>query len=306
VVGGLILLLCLAAREALAQNPSTMEEKLMLDVLALSKRVQVLEAAQKATTAAKVTAPFEVVDKAGRTIFRVMEGPPSGADVVITGGSAGDKAGLYLVVAGAPRPVAGIGKTSDGSALIVVRDKSGQASAALTTAKGMPSVEVTNESGAAVASMTSLAKAGIVYVKNAAGAAVGSVNGAAEGGGAVVVANTSGLGVAQMSSGPDGHGLLQIFQGGTKSVAVLTQSDHGGLLQLKNATGTPVASLMAATAGGGFWQLTDPAGGSVAEAGFDGKAGLVRVGPNYVCAPAVGTAIVGVAALPDCIRGRVK
>jgi hypothetical protein len=301
-----MLLLGLAGREVRAQDPSTMEEKLMLDVLALTKRVQALEAAQKATPAAKVVAPFEVVDKAGRTIFRVMEGAPSGADVVITGGSAGDKAGLYLVAAGAARPVAGIGKTSDGAALIVVRDKSGQASASLTTAKGTPSVEVANESGSAVASMTSLAKGGLVFVRNASGSPVASVNGGVEGGGAVVVANTSGLGVAQMSSGADGRGLVQIFQSGTRSVAVLTQDERGGLLQIKNVSGTPVASFMTESKGGGYWQLTDPAGGNVAEAGFDGTAGLVRVGPKFVCAPAVGTAIVGVSALPDCIRGRTK
>jgi hypothetical protein len=304
VAGGVMLLLGLASPEVRAQEPSAMEEKLMLDVLALTKRVQALEAAQKGAPATRVVAPFEVVDKAGRTIFRVMEGAPVGADVVITGGSAGDKAGLYLVAAGAPRPVAGIGKTSDGAALIVVRDKSGQASASLTTAKGTPSVEVANAAGSMVASMTSLGNAGLMYVRNASGSPVASVNGGADGGGAVIVANTTGLGVAQMSSGAEGLGLVQIFKAGSRSVAVLTQDGRGGLLQIKNASGTPVASFKTEAKGGGYWQLTDPAGDNVADAGFDGTAGLVRVGPSFVCEPARGTAIVGVAPLPDCIRGR--
>jgi len=49
------------------------------------------------------------------------------------------------------------------------------------------------------------------------------------------------------------------------------------------------------------------AGVPTVEAGTDEEnRGLVRVGPYHTCTPAMGTALVGVAMLPDCIRGRNK
>lgn len=86
-------------------------------------------------------------------------------------------------------------------------------------------------------------------------------------------------------------------------MAVLTQDDAGGFLQIRNAAGTPVMSLKAGGKGG-YWQLNNAAGDVVVEAGFDGATGEVRAGPHFTCEPARGTAIVGVAPLPDCIKGR--
>jgi hypothetical protein len=64
---------------------------------------------------------------------------------------------------------------------------------------------------------------------------------------------------------------------------------------------------MTAVDGGGYWQLTDPAGNPVVDAGATKNGlGLVRAGPTYLCTPPVGTAMVGVAMLPDCIRGLPK
>jgi hypothetical protein len=76
----------------------------------------------------------------------------------------------------------------------------------------------------------------------------------------------------------------------------------GGAVTVGNGSGKGVANLKASTEGGGFWQLTDPSGNPVVEAGAesDGR-GLVRAGPYYQCSPAMGTALVGVAMLPDCI-----
>jgi hypothetical protein len=88
---------------------------------------------------------------------------------------------------------------------------------------------------------------------------------------------------------------------------VLTEDANGGQLQIKSASGTPVANLKTSGEGHGYWQLTNAAGNPTLEGGTDeGGRGLVRVGPYYQCSPAVGTALVGVAMLPDCIRGRDK
>lgn len=146
--------------------------------------------------------------------------------------------------------------------------------------------------------------AGTLAVANTDGTIVANVSGGVQGGGAVIVGNSGGQGVAQLSSGAEGRGLVQVFQPGGHSVVVLTQDEVGGLLQIKNGAGTPVASFKAEAKGGGYWQLTDPAGNNVVDAGFDGMAGLVRAGPHFLCAPAVGTALVGVALLPDCIKGK--
>jgi hypothetical protein len=150
--------------------------------------------------------------------------------------------------------------------------------------------------------------AGHLSVSNAKDKIVANVTGkGTKDGGAVIVGNGSGQGVASMTSGADNGGLVQVFHPGGKSLVVLTEDAHGGLLQIKNKSGTPVAHLMTATDGGGYWQLTDPAGNPVVDAGATKSGlGLVRAGPTYLCTPPVGTAMVGVAMLPDCIRGIPK
>jgi hypothetical protein len=112
---------------------------------------------------------------------------------------------------------------------------------------------------------------------------------------------------AEVEMGADGSGLVQVFQPGVGSVVVLTQDKAGGLLQIKNGSGTPVASFKAGDSdGGGYWQLTDAGGNPMVEGGSDEGRGIVRAGPFYTCTPAMGTAVVGVASLPDCIKGRNK
>jgi hypothetical protein len=150
--------------------------------------------------------------------------------------------------------------------------------------------------------------AGHLSVSNAKDKIVANVTGAGtKDGGAVIVGNGSGQGVASMTSGADNRGLVQVFHPGGKSLVVLTEDANGGLLQIKNKSGTPVAHLMTDVYGGGYWQLTDPAGNPVVDAGATkGGTGLVRAGPVYTCVPPVGTAMVGVAMLPDCIKGIPK
>ena len=150
--------------------------------------------------------------------------------------------------------------------------------------------------------------AGHLSVSNAKDKIVANVTGAGtKDGGAVIVGNGSGQGVVSMTSGADNRGLVQVFHPGGKSLVVLTEDAHGGLLQIKSSAGIPVAHLMTAVDGGGYWQLTDPAGNPVVDAGATKNGiGLVRAGPVYTCVPPVGTAMVGVAMLPDCIKGIPK
>jgi hypothetical protein len=123
----------------------------------------------------------------------------------------------------------------------------------------------------------------------------------------IALGNAAGKSVAELAVSSDGRGLVQVFGKNQKSLVVLTEDAHGGLLQIKNGSGTPVAHLMTAVDGGGYWQLTDPAGNPVVDAGATKSGlGLVRAGPVYLCTPPVGTAMVGVAMLPDCIRGIPK
>jgi hypothetical protein len=150
--------------------------------------------------------------------------------------------------------------------------------------------------------------AGHLSVSNAKDKIVANVTGAGtKDGGAVIVGNGSGQGVASMTSGADNRGLVEVFHPGGKSLVVLTEDANGGLLQIKNKSGTPVAHLMTDVYLGGYLQLTDPAGNPVVDAGATKSGtGLVRAGPVYTCVPPVGTAMVGVAMLPDCIKGIPK
>lgn len=150
--------------------------------------------------------------------------------------------------------------------------------------------------------------AGHLSVLNSKDKVAANVTGAGtKDGGAVIVGNGSGQGVASMTSGADNRGLIQVFHPGGKTLVVLTEDAQGGLLQIKSGAGIPVANLMTAVDGGGYWQLTDPAGNPVVDAGATKSGiGLVRAGPTYLCSPPVGTAMVGVAMLPDCIKGLPK
>ena len=173
--------------------------------------------------------------------------------------------------------------------------------------KGEPQL-VLNQKGQPRAALRLSAGAGHLSVSNAKGSVVANVSGTGTAdGGSVIVGNSSGKGIASLGTAANGSGLVQVFEPGGKSIAVMAQDKSGGLLQIKNGAGIPVANLKAADSdGGGYWQLTDPSGTPVVEAGADGARGVVRAGPFFECLPKMGTAIVAVAPLPDCIKGRSK
>lgn len=195
----------------------------------------------------------------------------------------------------------------DGNGFVATLDPKGRAEVEMgVSEKGDPRLAV-SQKGKVRATLGLSINAGHLSVFNSKDQVVANVTGTGPGnGGVVVVGNGSGKGVANLAAGADGAGLVQVFQPGAGPVAVLTQDKSGGLLQIKNESGTPVANLKASTEGGGYWQLTDPGGNPMVEGGSAGGRGIVRAGPYYTCTPAMGTALVGVAMLPDCIRGRDK
>jgi len=193
----------------------------------------------------------------------------------------------------------------EGNGYVATMDEKGYSEVEMgVTDNGEPQLSV-RQKGKVRASLRLSAGAGHLALSNAKNVVVANVTGTGpQNGGAVIVGNGSGQGVANLTGGADGSGLVQVFQPGGKPIAVLTGDKLGGLLQLRNESGTPVASFKAAEGGGGYWQLTDPDGNPVVEAGQHEGRGIVRAGPYYKCSPAAGTAVVGVAMLPDCIRGR--
>jgi hypothetical protein len=165
-----------------------------------------------------------------------------------------------------------------------------------------------SQKGKVRASLGLSAGAGHLSVANAKDQIVANMTGTGPGdGGTVTIGNGSGKGVANLTASANGAGLVQVFQPGAGAVAVLTQDEAGGLLQIKNRSGVPVANLKTGVGGGGYWQLADAGGNPVVEAEFDGARGIVKAGPKYKCSAMMQAAVVvGVASVPDCIRGSNK
>jgi hypothetical protein len=198
--------------------------------------------------------------------------------------------------------------TEDGNGYVATLDPKGYAEVEMGKSEDGEGQLAVMHKGKLRAALGMSTGAGHLSVSNAKDKIVANVTGAGtKDGGAVIVGNGSGQGVASMTSGADNRGLVQVFHPGGKSLVVLTEDAHGGLLQIKNKSGTPVAHLMTDVYLGGYLQLTDPAGNPVVDAGATKSGtGLVRAGPVYTCVPPVGTAMVGVAMLPDCIKGIPK
>ena len=198
--------------------------------------------------------------------------------------------------------------TEDGNGYVATLDPKGYGEVEMGVSDAGEGQLAVRHKGKLRAALGMSTGAGILSVSNAKDKIVANVTGAGtKDGGAVIVGNGSGQGVVSMTSGADNGGLVQVFHPGGKSLIVLTEDAHGGLLQIKNKSGTPVAHFMSDVYGGGYWQLTDPSGNPVVDAGATKLGtGLVRAGPYYTCVPPVGTAMVGVAILPDCIKGILK
>lgn len=233
--------------------------------------------------------------------FAIMRG-----DKMIASMEGGSGGGLLDIAGDDGKSVAQIG-IEDDNGYIATMDPKGRGEVELGVSdKGEPELTV-NHKGKPRATLGLRTAAGFLSLSNPKDHPVANVTASGSGdAGAVIVGNGSGKGVASITAGADGSGLVQVFQPGAGSVVVLGQDKAGGLVQIKNGSGTPVANLKASSEGGGYWQLTDPGGNPMVEGGSAEGRGIVRAGPFYTCTPAMGTALVGVAMLPDCIRGRDK
>lgn len=248
-----------------------------------------------------VASMYAVESSTGR--FAIMRG-----EKMIASLEGGEEGGTLDISDEKGKSVAQIG-LDDGNGYIATMDPREFAEVEMgVSEKGEPRL-VVNQKGKARATLGLSTGAGHLALMNSKDLIVANVtgNGTANGG-AVVVGNGSGKGVANLTAGADGAGLVQVFQPGAGAVAVMTQDKGGGLVQIKNGSGTPVGSFKASESDGdGYWQLNDASGNPMIEAGTDGEGrGTVRAGPYFTCTPAMGTALVGIAMLPDCIRGRNK
>ena len=265
--------------------------------------VRAADGVQVLNEGGNVVAAMVAMDEApGDGRFALMRG-----DKMIASLSGSDEGGMLDISDDRGKSVASLW-VDDGNGYIATLDPKGRPEVDLgVSEKGEPRLAVSVKGKERAILGLSLA-AGHLAVLNAKDQVVANVTGTGPAnGGAVTIANGSGKGVANLTAGADGAGLVQVFQPGAGSVAVLTQDKDGGLLQIKNGSGTPVASFKTGPGGAGYWQLTDPGGNPAIEAGFDGVVGVVRAGPYYKCSAAMQAAVVvGVASLPDCIKGRNK
>lgn len=256
-----------------------------------------------------------VLDGTGQVVasmYAVDDAPYSGRFAIMRGKKmiasleGGDEGGTLDISNEKGKSVAQLG-VEDGNGYVATLDPKGYSEVELgVSGKGEPQLSVSVK-GSVRASLGTSVGAGHLAVLNAKDLVVANVSGTGTGnGGAVTVGNGSGKGIANLTAAADGSGLVQVFQPGGPPVVVLAQDKAGGLVQIKSESGTPVASLKTSTEGGGYWQLTDAGGNPVVEGGSAEGRGIVRAGPFYTCTPAMGTALVGVAMLPDCIRGRDK
>jgi hypothetical protein len=162
--------------EAKASEQRVEELRVKLDMLS-SKLTEVQkELANAATVRAggKVMAPFEVVDEAGKTIFRVRANPhsfemanPAGQTVVW--GSALEAGGFFKTRSSASFPEVVMGSSGSYGGF-VIRDAEQQPRASLALTGGKPSLELSNENHVGIVSvMQGSSGGGHIQLGNAAG-----------------------------------------------------------------------------------------------------------------------------------------
>jgi hypothetical protein len=155
------------------------ELRVKLDILSSKLTDVQKELANAATVKAggKVMAPFEVVDQAGKMIFRVREDPrgfemTTAAGQAVAWGSALEAGGVFKTRSSAsfPEVVMGSAGTFGGFA---IRDAEQRSRASLTLTNGKPSLELANENHVGIVSiMQGSSGGGHLQLGNAAGAAM--------------------------------------------------------------------------------------------------------------------------------------
>ncbi len=299
ISGVLTTLLLVVAPAAWCQqpSPSTMESKLMLDVLALTRRVEALEKG-----AHRVTAPFEVVDPQGNPIMKVDVGPLDRAVVIYDANKhgkvviSGPRASVEVYGSGSS-PVGTFGTDEEGNPGIrletkgemtiinseeVLLSKDGLHLSAKahsltmgdTTSKGDTASKPQAELGRG-------AKGNMTFkIRNSQGEQVVGLgdNPALGDGGALQISDVNGKAVAAIAAIRAGWGAVSVYNSSGKSVAEIGYSADGRVeVAVRDAAGNAVAFLTPSENGGGNLTLTDPKGEGVFSAGWAGEEGAACV-----------------------------
>lgn len=159
----------------------------------------------RATPAAHVTAPFEVVSRSGAVILRVAEKISSsggdGAHVTIGAGDHGNYS--VRVHKGGQQLVAGIGQTREGAGLVVTMDSQGVVAAHMNGRDRRISVY---DGEHAAASMAAEKRGGTIAVYDGAEAVAYLTRSSHGQGGNLTLATSSGFGVFSAGAASDGGG----------------------------------------------------------------------------------------------------
>lgn len=293
----LFLLIALFLPGYMAPLANTFDESAHISIREMGKRISTLEALiqdlqqQKQANTNKVTAPFQVVDSAGRVILEVGSNDQEGdflrmggfpepaihlrrlgdrADVAVGTGNdsrvlmTAKKEGTQALAVEESAYTTRIGSSADGSGHgLFIRDGGGKdASGNVTPTK--PLAEIASLEGKKVA----------LRLYNEQGKAVVSagMNPAAGGAGTVRVANTKGENIAFMGTTPEGeNGAVGVAKNGKDVIAMLAEPR---LVAVYNDTGAPIVSMgKSDKSDGGNLTARSPTGDGVFSAGFNSVEG---------------------------------
>lgn len=133
--------------------------------------------AEKVRAGGKVMAPFEVVDEAGKTIFKVRDAPRgfemvTAAGQAVAWGSALDAGGIFKTRSSGSFPEVVMGSAGNYGGF-VIRDAEQQARASLALTDGKPTLDFSNENYAGIVSIRQGSSGGgHIQLGNAAGNAM--------------------------------------------------------------------------------------------------------------------------------------
>jgi hypothetical protein len=298
------LCISLIASAAIAQTPSRVPDtpetqiyNLIQRVNALESQVVALRSQLDAKTPTRVTAPFEVVDRAGRPIVQVIENGTFGRSLIVKNPAGGGSVITHdaLIIQQQNTQMGVHLYASSGGGRLQLSDEQGRAYLVADNDGSSPSFSLERTSK----TLVSLDERGVRY-RNGTGSVVALLGAARDGSGTVIVGNADGKSAIEMHYNQDP--VIAMFHPDGTNAGYF----GGNGVLIYNKTGGAVAQLGFGNGGDGQLNLFANSGAHVLEAGTlssDGT-GIVRVGPHYKCTASMGGPTAGIVALPDCIKGR--
>jgi hypothetical protein len=271
------------------EPPSTMEEKIMLDVLDLMRRVTALEKGRH-----RVTAPFDVVDAANRPILSIgAEEDDRGLEVYASNGEmvaavvAKGPEGRVLVKGPGSKGTLTIVDNNVGLELEAGDEKAYLRSDELKIASGdktftAQASSLTLSDGDQPQAELGAGEQGNMRLKimNGEKQIVGLGESPALGNsGALAISDASGHVVALVAAVGTGRGSVNVFGKSDSALASIGVDDNGqGVVAVRDGAGKAVAFLTGSSSGqGGNIMATNPAGDGVFSAGWNGEEGAACV-----------------------------